>query len=797
MSDSIASPCRRNAILLAIGPMREHPSRELLELLARLRLATPHQVRAVARRVGRLAGGLPHFDTVWIDALAQARRLTPFQAREINAGCGDGLAVGPYRVCAKRPGWGYAECFLGRKISELSGREPKASSRKMLLLTAQVLPQDVESVREQLTTLLTASQQIASQHFPGISEFDLVDGNLWLATEAATGIGAADWMVENGRFPPLVVMHIARQMLVGLCELERLGLVHGDLNASQLTLRSDGVVEMSPPGIRGILRPIEGFSTDNLPPECYESLAPERVIGGESVSTAGDLFACGCVWWQLLTGRPAIAGGNSFAKLKSAAEARIPDVRQLAPDAPPVLAEVIAACTARRPEDRPHSFAEVASILGPPSDLGTRMIARCLKKPERWLLARPRVKRRHSRLRLQAVEVMTVAVCIFVMLGAWRLLARPSSLSPAILAARAAMPVRPVSPPAKQLSQSEAVVPAAFVDSRTSPPDPVPGSGRKEPLILPANRRVRLETLSPLPGQRVQGEGNSRVQVATPPGGLVIDAPDVVFANIDFVATESSPSDPLLVLRTTTAQFEGCTFRGSGETAAGPAIVWEPSPSSQDEWDAAADEVRCLNCVFYAVDAAIERRRSVAATIDCANTLHAVAGPLVRICCDDVVESVSLEISECTLRETGAVLDVSECDAQWVRRSRFAIIATDCVLAPRTPGALIHLPIGCKDVLRKVRWIGRDSLMEVKAALVAERSEDGSVEPLDDLMLDAAGLIRSPFGFAGEDIGDPSASRLHRWLAPRQSLDPPGIDPGLLPEADLDLTNDHHDLGLR
>ena len=49
-----------------------------------------------------MAGDLPRFESVWIDALRQARLLTQFQAAEISAGHGETLRVGalhfvPYR----------------------------------------------------------------------------------------------------------------------------------------------------------------------------------------------------------------------------------------------------------------------------------------------------------------------------------------------------------------------------------------------------------------------------------------------------------------------------------------------------------------------------------------------------------------------------------------------------------------------------------------------------------------------------------------------------------------------------
>src|SRR5690606_14886162 len=97
--------------------MRDQPSAELLDLLARLNLASAAQVRSVARRVRHLAGDLPHIDSVWIDALAQARRLTAYQAREINAGRGLSLAVGDYRILDRLPSPGYADVFRVRRAT--------------------------------------------------------------------------------------------------------------------------------------------------------------------------------------------------------------------------------------------------------------------------------------------------------------------------------------------------------------------------------------------------------------------------------------------------------------------------------------------------------------------------------------------------------------------------------------------------------------------------------------------------------------------------------------------------------
>ena len=71
--------------------MREEAPGELIEMLSRLQLATADQVAEVYPQVQKLARNLPLFQSVWVDALLRAGRLTRFQAAEINAGRGNGL----------------------------------------------------------------------------------------------------------------------------------------------------------------------------------------------------------------------------------------------------------------------------------------------------------------------------------------------------------------------------------------------------------------------------------------------------------------------------------------------------------------------------------------------------------------------------------------------------------------------------------------------------------------------------------------------------------------------------------
>ena len=108
--------------------MGDGPSGELLALVKRLGLATPEKVQSVLRRATRLARGLPLFDSVWIDALAQARILTPFQAEQINAGKGASLLVEDFVLYAPLRSPAYAQLFEARgRATRAGGPRPPPS----------------------------------------------------------------------------------------------------------------------------------------------------------------------------------------------------------------------------------------------------------------------------------------------------------------------------------------------------------------------------------------------------------------------------------------------------------------------------------------------------------------------------------------------------------------------------------------------------------------------------------------------------------------------------------------------
>src|SRR5829696_5100752 len=92
-------------------------------------------------------------------------------------------------------------------------------------------------------------------------------------------------------------------------------------------------------------------------------MAPEQAAGDPSTDSRADLYAFGCVAYELLAGHPPFHGLSPH-KLMAAHMGETPrPVEELRPDCPPALARLVARCLAKDPEKRPANADELLEEL--------------------------------------------------------------------------------------------------------------------------------------------------------------------------------------------------------------------------------------------------------------------------------------------------------------------------------------------------------------------------------------------------------------------------------------------------
>jgi hypothetical protein len=564
------------------------------------------------------------------------------------------------------------------------------------------------------------------------------------------------------------------------------------------------------PGLRGILRPEEGYASADLLPEAYDSLAPERVAAGTPPSVLSDIYACGCVWWQLLCGRSPLTGGNSLAKLRAAQAGEICDVQRYAPDVPAALASAISACLQHDPNRRPESFARLSAMLGPPTRSGKEaladFLARAGRPTVRWTTTVRSIRKSNRTPLWIAGTICCLAAAVAVLGPMWQgrfskaeAGGRKAETEVASgqwpVARKEGSGIRDQGPeiaqnsisksPNLQISKSDAPSPFIVPTNYQQPVDVKPVD-----MVLAAEQSVDATPLQLQAGQCVRGASGKRAVLHVPVAGFIVDKENVRFENIDFVWQAASDNagntEPALVrLLASQAEFRGCSFQCSDSRHSLVSAIRWVHPAKNDEAELAlpSGRVQLTDCLFHHVDAGLHCRTIGALAIELKNVLHLDSGPLVRLDhCPRSDEPMSIVLGQVTIRDGGPLL---ECLATREEKQpgEMTVLSTACAFVPTPNTPLVRLTgERMPDRLPAAfRWSGQGSLVTPQTPLITWRGPDGHEQAVDESPLSIAGLVRSEVVFAAKASNNPADSRLIRWQAPLQSSDPPGIDFNSIP----------------
>jgi hypothetical protein len=190
--------------------------------------------------------------------------------------------------------------------------------------------------------------------------------------------------MEHTGFDVADAVALVRAACVPLAALHTRGLIHRDLKPENLVLTGadpDSVVVIDL-GLAKTLRPEPRVTATGVAMGTPGYMAPEQVRGEAGIDAGVDVFALGCVLYELTTGFPAFAGENALAVRTKILMTSPPRLTALCPEAPLALERAVSAMIAKDRRQRPASAAEVAALLATLGDIapGPRRI---------WNPARP------------------------------------------------------------------------------------------------------------------------------------------------------------------------------------------------------------------------------------------------------------------------------------------------------------------------------------------------------------------------------------------------------------------------
>jgi len=275
-----------------------------------------------------------------------------------------GTRLGAYEVLGSLGAGGMGEVYRARDTQ--LGRE----------VAIKVLPAEFAHDAERLARFEREAQTLAALNHPHIATIHgVVDsgGVRALVMELVEGETLAE-RIAHGALPVDEALRIARQIAVALETAHEQGIIHRDLKPANIKVRPDGTVKVLDFGLAKVLDPTPSTAAGLTMSPTLTSpvlatgagvllgtaayMSPEQAKGRPADKRA-DIWAFGCVLYEMLTGRRAFEAADVTETL-----ARIlmkePDWDALPPETPALVRMLMERCVAKAPH---HRVADIAAAL--------------------------------------------------------------------------------------------------------------------------------------------------------------------------------------------------------------------------------------------------------------------------------------------------------------------------------------------------------------------------------------------------------------------------------------------------
>jgi eukaryotic-like serine/threonine-protein kinase len=270
--------------------------------------------------------------------------------------------LGPYDILSPLGAGGMGEVYRAKDTK--LGRE----------VALKILPATFTSDPDRLARFRREAQVLASLNHPHIGAIyglDEANGQQFLVLELVDG-ESLDRRIARGRIPVDEVLGIARQIAEALEAAHEKGIIHRDLKPANIALTTDGNVKVLDFGLAKATEPAGGASLDvaNSPTISTPAMmtgvgvilgtaaymSPEQAKG-RTADKRSDVWAFGCVLYEMLTGRRAFDGEDVSDTMANVLKSE-PDWSAL----PPLLASIRLMIQRALEKDRQKRIADFSTI---------------------------------------------------------------------------------------------------------------------------------------------------------------------------------------------------------------------------------------------------------------------------------------------------------------------------------------------------------------------------------------------------------------------------------------------------
>jgi serine/threonine-protein kinase len=242
-------------------------------------------------------------------------------------------------------------------------------------VAVKVLPETFANDANRVARFDQEAKTLAALNHPNIAHIyglERSDGSTALVMELVDGPTLAD-RIAQGPIPADEALNIAMQILAALEAAHERGIIHRDLKPANVKLRPDGAVKVLDFGIAKALdtRVTSGPQAPSLTTPAMTQagiilgtaayMSPEQARG-KAVDQRADIWAFGCLLYEMLTGQPAFGGEDVLVTLARVLD-RDTNMSSLPAMISPAVRHTIKLCLEKDPRRRLHAIGDVRLAL--------------------------------------------------------------------------------------------------------------------------------------------------------------------------------------------------------------------------------------------------------------------------------------------------------------------------------------------------------------------------------------------------------------------------------------------------
>jgi len=288
-----------------------------------------------------------------VEAKAKVPESTPLTQAPID-GSGTGTAGTMPVAASGQPGRYQVVGELGRGGM---GIVYKAKDTLLDRLVAyKVLPDSFQENPQALANFLREAKAAAKLNHPNIvTVYDTgeQDGRYYIAMEYVDGTTLKEILRRRGVISAAGILHVLIQVSEALAYAHEKKVVHRDIKPANTMWTRDKKAKIMDFGLAKVVEEARNHTTVVAGTPYY--MSPEQTLG-KNIDHRTDIYSLGVTCFELATGTVPFKEGNiPYHHVHTPA----PDIRELRPEVPAPLADIVNRCLAKDPADRYQSTSEI------------------------------------------------------------------------------------------------------------------------------------------------------------------------------------------------------------------------------------------------------------------------------------------------------------------------------------------------------------------------------------------------------------------------------------------------------